>query len=310
MNGPLKMYSTKQVVQHDFRVRLPECMYKLKNIHAARNGVVERGTDHVATSTRKLDIFDQNYQNIPEMAALEVRQEEILRQLDELKKQMDSIRNTLKVANHAPFPTVILKPKQETPPSLPDIIINASPTNPPYSLELIQKLWKNYIFLSVKTYTHSSLTTLTENATELTKILEAFSAETNVPKVNVKLIWKDVGANVELLISHQPILGEVNILRYLSRVSSDLLNYETYNNTHEIDTLLDISYNIVKAKTKTERGALLKALSKSLGKSQWLAGRSQVSVADLAAYSAIKQATSPSEVSVSLGKWLQRCAAC
>ena len=56
----------------------------------------------------------QNYQNIPEMAALEVRQEEILRQLDELKKQMDSIRNTLKVANHAPFPTVILKPKQET----------------------------------------------------------------------------------------------------------------------------------------------------------------------------------------------------
>ena len=169
---------------------------------------------------------------------------------------------------------------------------------------------------------------MTENATELTKILEAFSAETNVPKVNVKLIWKDgkkskkapcdysviiifsVGANVELLISHQPILGEVNILRYLSRVSSDLLNYETYNNTHEIDTLLDISYNIVKAKTKTERGALLKALSKSLGKSQWLAGRSQVSVADLAAYSAIKQATSPSEVSVSLGKWLQRCAAC
>jgi glutathione S-transferase len=105
-------------------------------------------------------------------------------------------------------------------------------------------------------------------------------------------------------------LGEVNILRYLSRVSSDCLNYETYINAHEVDSLLDISFGIIKAKTKTERASLLQILHKSLGKQEWLGGRDQVSIADLAAYSAIKQSTSANEINVNLGKWLQRCAAC
>jgi aminoacyl tRNA synthase complex-interacting multifunctional protein 2 len=311
MNGPLKMYRTKQVVHHDFKVELPDCMYKLRNIHAARNGMVDqRTTDHVSSSTKKLDIFDQNNQNIPEMADLEVRQEEILKQLAELKKQMDCIRSNLKMTQATSLPTVITKSNRVEPPNLPDIIINASPTNPPYSLELIQKLWKNYVFLSVKTYLHSTITSLNENATQLTKTLESFAPMTNVPKVNVQLIWKNVGANAELIVSQRPILGEVNILRYLSRVSSDCLNYETYINAHEVDSLLDISFGIIKAKTKTERASLLQTLHKSLGKQEWLGGRDQVSIADLAAYSAIKQSTSANEINVNLGKWLQRCAAC
>ncbi|RZC39907.1 aminoacyl tRNA synthase complex-interacting multifunctional protein 2 [Asbolus verrucosus] len=312
MNGPLKMYRTKQVVRHDFKVELPDCMYKLKNIHASRNGMVEqRTTDHISSPTKKLDIFDQNNQNIVEMAALEVRQEQILQQLADLKKQMDSIRNNLNIAQSGPVPTTIIKPSLGQPPqNLPDIIINASPTHPPYSLELIQKLWKNYVFLSVKSYIHSSLSALNNDAAQLTNILENFTPEAGVPKVNVRLIWKDVEANIELILSHTPIQGEVNILRYLSRMSSNNLNYETYPNLHEIDALLDVSYGIVKARTKTERASLLQTLNKSLGKCQWLAGRNEISVADLAAYSAIKQVTASSEVNVNLGKWLQRCAAC
>lgn len=58
MNGPLKMYQTKQIVQHDFKVQLPNCMYKLKNIHG-RNGTVEQRTDHVSSAPKKVDIFDQ-----------------------------------------------------------------------------------------------------------------------------------------------------------------------------------------------------------------------------------------------------------
>ncbi|XP_044271083.1 probable aminoacyl tRNA synthase complex-interacting multifunctional protein 2 isoform X2 [Tribolium madens] len=308
MNGPLKMYRTKQVVRHDITVQLPDCMYKLKNIHAARNGMVEQRTDHISSAPKKVDICDQNNQNLPEMAALELRQEEILRQLADLKKQMDSIRNNLKISKNVTVTSQIIKPNQGPPLSLPDVIINASPTNPPYSLELIQKLWKNYMFLSVESYIHSSLSSLTENAQQLTNTLEKFKPG-NVPKINVKLIWKDVGANPELVISHARILGEVNILRYLARVTSDSLNYETCNNVHEIDALLDVCYNIVKSKTKTERASLLQILNKSLGKSQWLGDRSQISIADVAAYSAIKQATIPSEVNVNLGKWLQKCVA-
>lgn len=181
------------------------------------------------------------------------------------------------------------------------------------------------MFLSVKSYIHSSISSLSENAKQFTSNLENFKTGNGVPKINIQLIWKDgnftnfcvfsnksvsVGANSELVIGQTRIFGEVNILRYLARVSSDYLNYETCPNVHEIDSLLDVCYNILKAKTKTERASLLQVLNKSLGKNQWLCGRNQISIADLAGYSAIKQATNPSEVNANLGKWLERCIAC
>lgn len=59
MNGPMKMYRSKQIVRHDFRVELPKCMYIMKNIHSGRNGVVDGSSGHVAAPKEKLDIFDQ-----------------------------------------------------------------------------------------------------------------------------------------------------------------------------------------------------------------------------------------------------------
>lgn len=65
MNGPLKMYRMKPIVLHDFPVDLPTCMYRMKNIHAARNtntadiAAEQRIGDQSATSSRKLNILDQ-----------------------------------------------------------------------------------------------------------------------------------------------------------------------------------------------------------------------------------------------------------
>ncbi|KAG5899113.1 hypothetical protein JTB14_021616 [Gonioctena quinquepunctata] len=115
-----------------------------------------------------------------------------------------------------------------------------------------------------------------------------------------------VGTNLELLVNPTPILGEVNLLRYLVRVTN-ALNYESDQDSYEIDSLLDIAYLIVRSKTKTERVAQLQSLNKSLGKLQWLAGRNGASIADIAAYSAIKQASNPNEMTQNMGKWFQRC---
>lgn len=104
-------------------------------------------------------------------------------------------------------------------------------------------------------------------------------------------------------------MGESNILRFLSRLSSTHLNYELGENPHEIDALLDVSHALLKATTKSERAGLLQTVNKSLGKSNWLAGRDQVGVADLAVFSAIKQVTAANEINVNLSKWLQRCEA-
>lgn len=44
----------------------------------------------------------QNLDNSPEMAALEERQQQILSQLSDLKKQMLSLKNHLKTTNNVP----------------------------------------------------------------------------------------------------------------------------------------------------------------------------------------------------------------
>lgn len=117
------------------------------------------------------------------------------------------------------------------------------------------------------------------------------------------------GADLELLVSHTPILGEVNLLRYLARLTNTNLNYENQPNPHEIDTILDLSYRLVHCQTKNERAQILQTFNKSLvSQQQWLAGRSQITIADLAAYSAIKQIVPvASEIKGNLKKWFDRC---
>lgn len=107
---------------------------------------------------------------------------------------------------------------------------------------------------------------------------------------------------MELIISSMPILGEANMLRYLARVIP-VLEYEQ-RNSFDIDTLLDTSYTIAEAKTKTERTTLLQSIYKMLGKNTYLTG-SQITIADLSVYSAIKQ-TGAKDANATLTKWLQR----
>lgn len=62
-NGPLTMYLTKQIVEHDFSVQLPKCMYKMKNIHddttRRKIGNVIKTPNHVSNEERSLDISEQ-----------------------------------------------------------------------------------------------------------------------------------------------------------------------------------------------------------------------------------------------------------
>lgn len=122
------------------------------------------------------------------------------------------------------------------------------------------------------------------------------------------LLLFQVGANTEMVISPTVIYGEVNILRYLSRISPKSFNYELCPNALEIDILLDTCYHLVRSKTKNDRAKLLQKINKSLGKSQWLCDRKEIGIADIATFSAVKQ-SAVDEINVNMGKWLQRCEA-
>lgn len=102
-------------------------------------------------------------------------------------------------------------------------------------------------------------------------------------------------------------MGEVNILRYLSRINPSF-NYDALDKPYELDIVLDTCYRLVRAKTKTERAKLMQTFNKNLGKGQWFCGRKEMTIADVAAASAIKQ-VAEGEIGANLSKWYQRCQA-
>lgn len=310
MNGPTKMYSLKQIVRHDFPVELPSCMYKIKNIHSidkykTRNGMVGDGVDHVSSSRKKLDISDQNNQNVPGMAELQHRQEEILKQLAELKKQMLSIKNQLNT--HCAKTTTNITSCPMGPSVLPtEIVLNVNPQNPPYSLEFVQKILQNTIHFVVTIHTHSTVNSLPTNAKQLSDRLTSFSPTTNsVPNIHLRLIWKNVDDKFELMASHTRIIGEINFLRYVSRLCPNRFSYD--GGDMEIDSLLDICYLVIISKNKTQRAKLLQNFTNIISKQGNYMTKNSFGIIDVAAYSAIKQVSSNDEVNVALSKWMKKC---
>lgn len=127
------------------------------------------------------------------MAALEVRQQDILKQLAALKKQMQALKADLKssgtTTRQSPVKTVASAPIDVN--NLPDIVINASPDFPPYSLQLIQQVWKDNLNMKVQTHLHSSVPKVSEGVALFGSTLEKFETQGKLPVLNVRLIWKD-----------------------------------------------------------------------------------------------------------------------
>lgn len=275
MNGPLKMYRTKPIIIHDQQIATPKCIYAVKNIHSKDSKeIVGQSTDHVST-TNKSRILEQSNHQIPGMAELEAKQTEILKQLDSLKKQIISIKLDLKnnYSNSVISQSAVSNSTSEKLSNLPSLVINTSPTNPPHSLKILQKLLQDKVELQFTSHLHSSVSELTEDAKELEQSLIIFKSKNSVPKLNIKLIWKNVGVSAELIVSRVPILGEVNLIRYLTRIIDSSLSYCSDPDSVEIDSILDTCHQILRSKTKTERASYLVTLNKSLGKGQWLGGK-------------------------------------
>ncbi|KAL1494313.1 hypothetical protein ABEB36_009930 [Hypothenemus hampei] len=243
------------------------------------------------------------------MAELETRQNRILEQLAQLKQQISSLKSDLNIPTTSQdtitgcFQVGLKKT------SLPEsLVITANPNQPPYSLELLQLLLQNEISLIVTSYLHSSVTTLPIPALQLQKTLENFVVSSNAPKLKVCLIWKMIDSSVDLMLTPSGVSGEVNLLRYLTRLTNTQLSYDSSKDALEIESLLDQCYLLVRSRTKSERANILQLFNKSLAKSTWLLGRNQASVVDVAAYSAIKQCGSSKELNANLNKWFQNCA--
>lgn len=321
MNGPNTMYRMRPIIKLREELELPKCMYRMKNIQQAYlNSRVERQLfNEIKPSSISEQVKKLLKCPLPEMAELENRQEAILAQLADLKNQITSLRAQLK---QSPISTV----REETDIStnktcsilqngvIHDIVINASPRYPPYSVAALRRLWSDGLKLGVHCHVHSSILELPKNLDKFLSLVSNSDQERS-PLLNITLVWKDVGPDTELVVSpmkHITIKGEVNILRYLSRLGPPKFNYELDNDpatSARLDDLLDTCYSLARCSTVKEQQSLIRALNSYLGKSQFMAGGDRISVADVAVWSVLRQIDVQPQraLSSNMNKWLHDC---
>lgn len=295
MNGPCGMYKMEPIHFVD-NVKLPTCMYKMRNIH-------DESRNEILSET-----------NRPDLAILEERQERILRQLDELKAQLQLIRNQSSTANKTPeIPRVKTGAKIDVGqltalPSIEDIVICAKPEHPPWSILILYKLYKDQIQFGAQCHVHSSIKAVSA------RLRNFFMEKTTLPRsqqrLTLTLIWKDVGSSdPEMMVNpvtQVAIKGEVNIARYLAHLVGLIHTKSDAVYLTDVDTLLDLAHSFIIHGSNKERQAAMRQLNSRLGKSAWLVG-SSISIADIAVWSALHQVHAMESAPANVKKWLKNC---
>jgi aminoacyl tRNA synthase complex-interacting multifunctional protein 2 len=243
-----------------------------------------------------------------------MKQNAILKKLDELKQTLMSMRGDTKVSQKAnpevkASPQLKIKKKQIDAANLTDVVINVHPKNIPYSLLALKNQWQSRLKLSGQVFTHSSV-----HESEVTGAAKEFAEKLmqddgrQYATLNVTLIWKNV-TTTEMIStpSKLPVFGEINIIRYLNRIGPNEFYYE--NDNHEAnmhDQILDISYQLSKKQDEKERQKFVKQLGQRLGNSQFFNGSPSLSISDIAVSSILKKfyANNNKALPANLASWL------
>ncbi|KAJ6646589.1 putative aminoacyl tRNA synthase complex-interacting multifunctional protein 2 [Pseudolycoriella hygida] len=316
------MYHVNPIITSTFHIEYPTSMYTVKPISTDHfnkcnnlNAIGSESADVSEKSSKKsnqdiVQQIDNILKTNNDMAELEARQEVILRHLKELKDRLLSMQKELKphhksAQSKAQQSTEIRttqKPIDTT--NLRDIVINANPSNVPYSLFALKKLWTDRLSLNIQFYIHSTVSSLTDRAKSFQDICTTHQP-TATTSVNINFIWKNVN-NIEMIIESLPIVGESNILRYLARIGPNEFNYESNgSNFNEIDSQLDLSELLIATPTAKDRQIILKNLNSFLGKNEYFGGK-ESHLNDLCLASAVRQATDEKELPPALLKWSRK----
>jgi hypothetical protein len=109
-------------------------------------------------------------------------------------------------------------------------------------------------------------------------------------------------------MKYTTIKGEVNILRYLSRLGPPAFNYELNSDpatSARLDGLLDTCYTLARCRTVKEQQLAINELGGYLGKGRFMAGVNEISIADVAVWSVLRQIDV--RLQCDMKQWLQHC---
>ncbi|NXU58522.1 AIMP2 protein, partial [Turnix velox] len=254
------------------------------------------------------------------LEALEARQEEVLRRLYELKGAVDGLSKMIQTPDADFDVTDIIQSGDSSPltangaqldamlgkdyGALKDIVINASPAQPPLSLLVLHQLLCQRYKVFSAVHTHSSVHSMPE------KLLRCFGEQSKKQlrqehQLGFTLIWKDV-PKPQMKFSVQtmcPIEGEGNIARFLF----SLLGQKPSALTATLmDSWVDTALFQLREGSSKERAAVLRAMNVALGKSPWLVGN-ELSLADVVAWSVLQQLGSTNTAPTNVQKWVKSC---
>eukprot|EP00099_Drosophila_melanogaster_P021541 NP_648782.2 aaRS-interacting multifunctional protein 2, isoform A [Drosophila melanogaster] len=327
------MYELKTLLPQ-FDIKLPTCMYPLKNVSLAADSLasgsstsastsastssckleanrIDRTGRNAATCALDLDSLGRQIQRLlkDDTASVAARQEKVLKQLEELKAQLGQIRAGLGVCGKTFQHTTAFQNGGLKEVPLQDVVINGHPNFIPYALLALKNAWRNLYTIDVKTFTHSTMADIGPAAREFEANLAKVPVNPALPKISVTLIWKNC-EHTEMISSptmYVPIYGEVNIIRYLGRVGPAEYRYEGSPLCNEIDLVLDICYQLLRCNTHKTQVAMVRLLDKRLQKQQYFGG-SQMSVADVGVYSSLIRmpAVTEKDLTPALVAWRKR----
>jgi len=282
------MYALKPVFDLDAKVEVPTCMYSLPVIQSSQpiTGAGQCSNKQAAPDTPAA------------LEALSARQDAILARLGQLKEQVSAYKESLGL------PAAISTSSQNVARTA-DLVVRCSPSYPPLSLPVVCSLLSE-AGLSVHTSCHTHSSVSAPLSPSLATLLPPTQVARAVAQVRLTLIWSEVGRDCELMVSpltQSTIKGEANLLRYLARLFPTILAYENSPKIHQLDGLLDSAASLPWVLPKA-RQPLLRAMSGGLSGSAFLAGP-DLTIADLALYSALKSMGMEKEIQPDLLKWFK-----
>ncbi|XP_023947239.2 uncharacterized protein LOC112052405 isoform X2 [Bicyclus anynana] len=259
------MYHMKSIVSQDQQLLLPESMYHIRN---PVEGCMKDETD--------INISDQKMPK-SQLLELEDRQDKLLVKLDILYERIKSISHLCKINPEAETKN---KPIDNT--SLEEVVVVLNPNVLPWFLN---KFLKEIQLLNVTWHIHSSVPT--EKIPKIEAFFRKYQDLYRVKqgaKINLRLIFK-CESTPELKFSSLafPILGAVNIIRYLCLMFDNIAPYDYCN--HEVDAMLDIAYQLETSSDKSRAILLPKLFPQA---KEWIY-RDVFSIVDLAVFNVINQ---------------------
>ncbi|CAG4909864.1 unnamed protein product [Colias eurytheme] len=286
------MYKMKSIIPIEQSIDLPTCMYYMKNPNQ----------QVVANDDIQLNIRDQVMRFLKsapnnKMLDLENRQDQLLKKLDKLYEKIQIISSSCKlndtVNNKIKPCSKISQMKPE------ELVLVLSPDNLPWFLV---KVLKENLDLNFTWHIHSS--TPSNKIPKIKSFFEKVKFENTDGKVNLRLIFKYESASTELRISSLglPILGNVNVLRYLCEIFPNTVSYDF--NDYAAESLLDTCYLLENSSEKQKQVHCQKLFQNG---SQWIYNN-KFSIIDLAVYNEVKQWKNVPKIVPQ--QWLVNCEKC